>query len=89
MKCSGRAVETQGSLASRGYACVEVDMMTRKGSQCWAQGCSMKRVTADESGWHVQGRNLRFRWGKKALDGEVAAYPLTSMLGRLGFILGW
>ena len=49
----------------------------------------MKRVTADESGWHVQGRNLRFRWGKKALDGEVAAYPLTSMLGRLGFILGW
>lgn len=83
MKCSGRAVETPGrSLACWGYACVEVDAVTRKGSQSWVQGCAMKRVTAVESGWHVQGRNLRLGWGKKGLDGEVAAYPLV------GFYLG-
>ena len=90
MKCSSRAVETPGrSLASWGYACVGVDAVTRKGSQGWVQGCAMKKVTVVESGWHVQGRNLRLGWGMKGLDGEVAAYPLTSMLGRLGFILGW
>ena len=83
MKCSGRAVETPGrSLACWGYACIEVDVVTRKGSQSWVQGYAMKRVTAVESGWHVQGRNLRLGWGKKGLDGEVAAYPLV------GFYLG-
>ena len=69
--------------------CIGVDAVTRKGSQGWVQGCARKKVTAVESSWHVQGRNFRFGSGKKGLDGEVAAYPLTSMLGRLGFILVW